>query len=390
MISAALLEQIPDGLLLVDDDGRIRFANRRAEHIFGYPRGSLVGAHVDTLLPDDVRDQHRAHRTNYLGAPESRPMGQFRDLRARKRDGSEVFVQISLGRVGKRDDHATLAVVRDVGVRPNAVEREHIFDVAIAAAANGIAITDAAGNFVYVNPAFTKLTGYLPEEVIGKSTRLLKSGRHDEGFYKHLWVTVSRGDVWTGETVNRRKDGSLYVEEQTIAPVRGADGKITHYVAIKQDVTARRSAEEALRRRVRELGVLHQIAQIAIETTSVEIMVGRFATLMRDHLDLLSVDLEVFDEPHSDGAEQPSTAGTRPRFHAQGPGSTTGGDTLTYPLRLGDQDIGVLRVRVRPYDLERPEYERFFETVATQIAGALARARIQEEMERLVARSVRG
>lgn len=381
MISAALLEQIPDGLLLVDDDGRIRFANRRAEAIFGYPRGSLVGAQVDALLPDAVRDGHRHHRRAYLEAPENRPMGQFRDLRALRRDGSEVFVQISLGRVGKRDDHATLAVVRDVSTRPTAVDRERVLDVAIAAAANGIAITDAAGNFVFVNPAFTQLTGFSSEEVIGKSTRLLKSGRHDESFYRDLWATITRGDTWHGETVNRRKDGSLYVEEQTIAPVRDAAGTITHYVAIKQDVTARRSAEEALRRRVRELGVLHQLALVAVETTSADALVTRFTALLRDRLDLLSVDLELYDSP---SVSPPSSGETQPRFRAT-TGTVTGGDTLTYPLRVADQDVGVLRVRVRPYDLERPEYERFFETIATQVAGALARARMQEDMERLVA-----
>jgi PAS domain S-box-containing protein len=292
-------------------------------------------------------------------------------------------VQISLGRVGKRDQYATLAVVRDVSTRPTADHRERILDVAVAAAANGVAITDAAGNFIFVNPAFTHLTGYTAEEVIGKSTRVLKSGRHDEAFYRDLWTTVSRGDVWHGETVNRRKDGSLYVEEQTIAPVRDAAGAITHYVAIKQDVTARRSAEEALRRRVRELGVLHQLAEIAIETTEVERLTTRFTTLLRDHLDLLSVDLEIYQNP-ADTSGPPSSGSTQPRFRASTASVASGGDTLVYPLQVGERDIGVLRVRVRPYDLERPEYERFFETIATQIAGAIARARIQEDLERIV------
>src|SRR3990167_9531096 len=106
-----------------------------------------------------------------------------------------------------------------------------------------------------------------------------------------MWTTVIGGEVWHGETVNRRKDGSLYVEEQTIAPVRDADGNLSHFVAIKQDVTARRSAEEALRRRVRELGALHQLALVAIESTTVEALVTNFPTLLRDLLELLSVEL---------------------------------------------------------------------------------------------------
>lgn len=377
MISAALLEQIPDGLFLVDDTGRIRFANRRAEAIFGYPRGSMVGAQVDALLPDEVRDRHRDHREAFLMAPQQRPMEQLRDVRALRRDGSPVLLQISLGRVGKGDDAATIALVRDVSSRPTADERAHIFEVAVAAAANGIAITDAAGNFVYVNEAFTRLTGYRAEEVIGQSTRILKSGRHDPSFYRHLWMSITKGEVWHGETVNRRKDGSLYVEEQTIAPVRGDSGAITHYVAIKHDITARRSAEEALRRRIRELSVLHRLAVLSIEAIDVQTFATRIAMTLREHLDLLAVELEVSDP----SATVSPTDRTLPSFRA-GPAAPTSGDTLVFPLWVAGRKLGELRVRVRPFDLERSELERFLETFATQAASALARAQLQEEVRR--------
>ena len=115
---------------------------------------------------------------------------------------------------------------------------------AVEQAADGIVIADISGVIQYVNPAFTALTGYSAAEAIGQHTRLLKSDRHPRSMYQDLWRTVTAGRVWQGELVNRRKDGSLYTEEMRIAPVRSADGTISHFISIKKDVTARRAAEE--------------------------------------------------------------------------------------------------------------------------------------------------
>jgi PAS domain S-box-containing protein len=119
---------------------------------------------------------------------------------------------------------------------------------ALEAADNGIVITDANGAIEWVNTAFTRLTGYATGEAIGRNPReLVRSGCHDRAFHQELWNTILAGNVWRGELVNRRKDGSLYTEEQTITPVRSADGRIVRFVAIKQDVTERKLAEAALR-----------------------------------------------------------------------------------------------------------------------------------------------
>ncbi len=134
----------------------------------------------------------------------------------------------------------------EVAERRRAEVRLRLQGAALDAAANGIAITDVNGNTVWVNPAFTRMTGYDMEEIRGKNLRVLKSGNHDKAFYTQLWRTILAGQVWQGEMTNRRKDGSLYVEEQTITPVRDERRELTHFIAIKQDVTARKHAEEAL------------------------------------------------------------------------------------------------------------------------------------------------
>jgi PAS domain S-box-containing protein len=118
---------------------------------------------------------------------------------------------------------------------------------AMAAVANAIVITDRQGTILSVNPAFTTITGYTEGEVLGRNPRILKSGRQDEAFYRTLWQTILAGTVWRGELVNRRKDGSLYDEEQTITPVRNDRNEITHFVGIKQDITERKRLEEQYR-----------------------------------------------------------------------------------------------------------------------------------------------
>ncbi len=134
---------------------------------------------------------------------------------------------------------------------------------ALEAAANGIVITDRDGYIVWANPAFARLTGYALEEVLGENPRLLKSGRHDEAFYRQMWETILAGRVWHGEVVNRRKDGSLYTEEMTITPVRDEQGEVRHFIAIKQDITARRQAEEELRA---QKGLLEDLVTVARAT----------------------------------------------------------------------------------------------------------------------------
>ncbi len=111
---------------------------------------------------------------------------------------------------------------------------------AVEQAANGIVITDAIGKIEHVNPAFTAMTGYSREEAVGQHTRLLKSGRQSPALYGELWKTVSAGRVWSGELINRRRDGTFYTEEMRVTPVHGANGEITGYIAIKQDVTEQR------------------------------------------------------------------------------------------------------------------------------------------------------
>jgi PAS domain S-box-containing protein len=137
----------------------------------------------------------------------------------------------------------------DLSARKIAEAQMRLQATALEAAANAIVITDREGRITWVNPAFSKLTGYSSQEAVGQNPRLLKSGMHDRLFYQNLWNTILSGEVWSGEIVNRRKDGTFYTEEQSITPVKNDQGTITHFIAIKQDVTERKQVEQALRAR---------------------------------------------------------------------------------------------------------------------------------------------
>ncbi len=123
-----------------------------------------------------------------------------------------------------------------------------IREKALMAAANMVVMTDADGVVQWVNPAFTECTGYTFDEVVGSNAQMLKSGKHDREFYQELWNTISAGGVWRGEFINKKKDGTLYHDEATITPVKDKSGKIVCYIAIKQDITERKEAEDRLRK----------------------------------------------------------------------------------------------------------------------------------------------
>jgi len=124
-------------------------------------------------------------------------------------------------------------------------ESERRFHEVFEHAADGIVITDVHANIQFVNPAFTSMTGYSCEEVVGQSPRLLKSGRMPAEFYKDLWNTIRSGRIWQGDVINRRKDGTLYNEEMRVSPIRDANGVTNGYIAIKHDVTEQRAAQDA-------------------------------------------------------------------------------------------------------------------------------------------------
>ncbi len=169
--------------------------------------------------------------------------------------------------------------------RKQAEAQLRLENAALSAAANAILITDHAGYICQINPAFTALTGYTAEDAITrKPGELLKSGEHDAAFYRSLWETILAGHVWQGEIKNRRKDGSLYLDEQTITPVKDSNGKITHFISIRQDITGKRKMEEHLLRAQRLESVGHLASGLAHDLNNILAPILMAAPLIREEV----------------------------------------------------------------------------------------------------------
>lgn len=118
-----------------------------------------------------------------------------------------------------------------------------LLGTALASASNGVFITDRRGRIQWLNQSFTRMTGYPSQEVLGETPRIIKSGKQDADYYHKLWQTILQGEVWSNETVEKRKDGSEFIALQTITPIRGADGEVTHFISILEDISEKKAIE---------------------------------------------------------------------------------------------------------------------------------------------------
>lgn len=363
-----LLEATSQGVLVVDAAGSIQLANRQVEALFGWERNELMGRTVDLLLPPDLKPAHREQRAGYMRQPTPRPMGAGCELYGRRKDGTDLRVEVSLSPFSTDAGTQVLCLITDITSRVAAERRieidEERFDLlfralplptyvwqrqekdfvlidyndadrtythaavrrflhrglcvmfpeggpvvadiercyrekgrfaremlgyrlrttgevkdvvftyvfvepdlvltiiedvtaeyaalselqklssALEQTADVVFITSRSGAIEYVNPAFERITGYARAEALGQNPRLLKSGQMPPGFYERLWETVLGGEPFQAQTVNRKRDGTLFVAEQTITPMKDPEGQITHFVAVLKDMTERIRLQE--------------------------------------------------------------------------------------------------------------------------------------------------
>jgi two-component system cell cycle sensor histidine kinase/response regulator CckA len=238
-------------LLALDEQGRISQVNRYACSILGWSAADLQGRDwVETCVPERFR---RARRERFLSLPAGEDLS-VTESPVLTRSGEERMIEwrTTVLRDAAGRASGVFSSGTDITERIAAQARLRLQSAALNAAANAIVITDRSGMIEWVNPAFTTLTGYGAEEALGRNPHdLVTSGMHDREFYRELWETIQSGRVWHGEITNRRKDGTLYTEEQTITPVQNAQDEVLHFIAVKQDVSDRNRHDAQLRERTR-------------------------------------------------------------------------------------------------------------------------------------------
>ncbi len=253
---AQLLDALPANVLLFGEDGHVRLANR-SWHDFAKRHGlPLPGdAHSMHFSALSTCFSHRLAQADCVNLEQGVTAvmnehwkafdGEFRF----EGDRGERWAQIMVRPFRQRDAKGVVMLQLDVTDRHRAEEGMEMLDAALNATANAIVITDTNAVIEWANPAFTRLTGWSASEAIGRKPKdLVKSGRQDDAFYEKLWQTILKGEVWRGELVNRHREGHLYHEALTITPVRDRQGALRHFVAVKEDITARKELELQLTR----------------------------------------------------------------------------------------------------------------------------------------------
>ncbi len=228
-----------DGIL-VHDGGAILDVNRRLAEIFGYQPGELRGAMLARLVPDDHAAVVAAYTRNHKADPIR--------LVGRRKDGALLPIEMSCGQAYYAGAARRVLSVRDLSHETALRSRVQWLSQLVEQSPSSVVIADTNGVVEYVNARFTETSLYAPEEAIGHKSNLLNSGLNPPELFETLWRTIAAGDVWRGEILNRRKDGTLFWEYEVISPIRDDAGRVTHYAAMKEDVTLRKEYEERLLR----------------------------------------------------------------------------------------------------------------------------------------------
>lgn len=246
-----IFNSIADGIIIINPDGIIIYANSTAEKMLGLPPDSLIGKAYDDEILNLIGLGYE--QTDYAEHPfiktiHSRKAQQNLEYRYKRPDNSIIILQAATSLLF--DDQGTVMgvalILRDLTYTERDKAELEKLSLAVQHSPNPVIITNADAIIEYVNPRFTELTGYALQEVVGRNPSILKSDQTPKSTYDELWNILPRGEVWHGEFINKMKNGRIYRQKSSIASVKDPNGKISHYVAVIEDVTRQRETEAAL------------------------------------------------------------------------------------------------------------------------------------------------
>lgn len=241
--AGGLLEAAPDAMVVIDAGGVIQLVNAQAENAFGYPRHELIGQPVEILVPMALREAHRSHRNGYAREPHVRAMGSELDLRARRKDGSEFPVEISLAPLRTDDGLLISAAIRDVTTKRR---EERLFRGLLEAAPDAMVIVDESGEIILVNAQVEEIFGYGREEIIGQRVEMLVperfAGMHVAFRAGYTAGPRTRPMGLAGDLYALRKDGTEFPVEISLAPLDTPDGLLVS--AAVRDISERRRMQQ--------------------------------------------------------------------------------------------------------------------------------------------------
>jgi len=241
----AIVNNVVDGIVTVDERGCIESINPTACAMFGYAPEEVVGQKFIRLLDPSCRGRYLgqvktgwARGGAYLAA---NSLGC--EALGRRSDGTSFPMELAASRVVVDGQWLLIHIVRDITERRRADEKLRLAASVFENTTEGIMITDAAGIIQSVNPAFTTITQYRADEVIGKSPRVLRSDRQEPGFYEQMWASIRKSGQWQGEIWNRRKSGEVYPQWLTVSAIKDGQGRVTNYVGVTWDISELKASD---------------------------------------------------------------------------------------------------------------------------------------------------
>ena len=242
----AIIENQVEFVFRWDLQGKITYANQSFSNRFEKKVNEIEGSFFREVISSDGMEELYA-KINAI--TKDKPL-LTAEIRNTFPDGNIVWEQWNCRAIlNKKNEIVEIQNVgRDITELKQAQEQLYIQSSALEAAANGIIITDVDGTIIWANKALSKLTGYSLEDMVGKNPRIFKSGKMGKEFYEALWARISKGVVWSGEVINRKKNGEYYTEDMIITPISTESGKVTNFIAIKQDISVRKEIEAEVER----------------------------------------------------------------------------------------------------------------------------------------------
>jgi PAS domain S-box-containing protein len=271
-----LVEFFPDAVLVTNQSGSILRTNAQTERMFHYDRADLIGQPIELLIPERFRSAHPKHRAEYATQPHTRPMGAGLELYGRRKDGSEFPVDIMLSTLNVEGEAIVLAVIRDIA-RRKIVEEERGRQASIALeqaalldlAHDSIIVRDLENRITFWNRGAEEQYGWKREEVLGKLVHTLLETQFPQPI-EAVEETLRRDQYWEGEVIHKARNGSRIVVASRRVLQLDAKGMPTAILEINNDVTARKQAEESLRRSEVRLRSLFEFSPDAIVVTNRE------------------------------------------------------------------------------------------------------------------------
>ena len=290
-----IVESIIDGFIITQQDGTIRSLNDTVSRLFGYTVAELTGRNISILIPEKHSARHNEHIERYMKTGHSKIVGQGREVNGRHKSGAIFPVFVTIDRFDLEGHTFFHATIRDIRKQKD-IENELRIAADSFNSQEAIFITDMDEKIIRVNDAFTRITGYSREEVIGKNPRILKSGRHNGAFYKNMRDSLREHGFWSGQVWNRRKNGAIYIEHATISLIRDQNNAPLHYVARFIEISENRSALIS----EKQQHTLSLLLRTSLEPTSMESFLSKALDTMLENIPWLAIQdkgiIFVYDE----------------------------------------------------------------------------------------------